>query len=187
MTSTAVRPRSEASPATNLLALALTPGLGPTRVRKLIEHFGSAERVLQATLTELEATGMQAVSAQSIATGKSVELAQQECAKAAESSVQILGMTDPAYPARLREIYDPPVVLFVRGNVETRSAPGLAVVGTRHPTPYGMGMAQRLSTDLAAHGLIIISGMARGVDTAAHRGAIAAREKLSPSLAPASA
>ena len=178
MTTTAVPPRNAATPqAASLLALALTPGLGPTRVRKLIEHFGSAERVLQASLTELEATGMQAVSAQSIATGKSVELAQQECAKAAENSILILVMDDPAYPARLREIYDPPVVLFVRGNVEALSLPGLAVVGTRHPTPYGTGMAERLSTDLAAHGLVIISGMARGVDTAAHRGALAAQGK----------
>jgi len=155
------------------LALALTPGLGPTRVRKLVEHFGSAERVFQASLTELEATGMPVVSAQSLATGKSLELAQQECAKAAECGAKILALDDPAYPARLKEIYDPPVVLFVRGSVEVISSPGIAMVGTRHPTPYGLGMAERLSKDLAARGLVIISGMARGVDTASHRGAIA--------------
>jgi DNA processing protein len=154
------------------LALALTPGLGPTRVRKLVEHFGSAERVFQASLTELEATGMPVVSAQSLATGKSVELAQQECAKAAECGAKIIALDDPAYPARLKEIYDPPVVLFVRGSVEVLSSPGIAMVGTRHPTPYGLGMAERLSKDLAARGLVIISGMARGVDTASHRGAI---------------
>ena len=159
------------------LALALTPGLGPTRVRKLIEHFGGPERVFQASLTELEATGMQAVSAQSLATGKSLELAQEECAKAVESCARILALNDPEYPPRLREIYDPPVVLFVRGNVEILAKPGIAVVGTRHPTPYGSGMAERLGCDLAAHGLVIVSGMARGVDTAAHRGAIAAKGK----------
>ena len=80
--------------------------------------------------------------------------------------------TIPPIPARLKEIYDPPVVLFVRGSVEVLSTPGIAMVGTRHPTPYGMGMAERLSKDLAARGLVIISGMARGVDTASHRGAI---------------
>ena len=154
------------------LALALTQGLGPTRIRKLVEHFGSAERVFQASLTELEATGMPVVSAQSLATGKSLELAQQECAKAAECGAKIIALDDPAYPARLKEIYDPPVVLFVRGSVEVISSPGIAVVGTRHPTPYGLGMAERLSKDLAARGLVIISGMARGVDTASHRGAI---------------
>src|SRR5882762_9754689 len=154
------------------LALALTQGLGPTRIRKLVEHFGSAERVFQASLTELEATGMPVVSAQSLATGKSIELAQQECAKAAGCAAKIIALDDPTYPARLKEIYDPPVVLFVRGSVEVISSPGIAMVGTRHPTPYGMGMAERLSKDLAARGLVIISGMARGVDTASHRGAI---------------
>ncbi len=163
--------------ATCWLALGLTPGLGPTRVRKLVEHFGTPQQVLSASLTELEATGMQAASAQSIATGKSLELAQQECAKAAEISAQIISLSTAEYPPRLKEIYDPPVVLFVRGDVGLLSKPGIAVVGTRHPTPYGSGMAERLSTDLAVHGLVIISGMARGIDTSAHRGAIAAKGK----------
>ena len=120
---------------------------------------------------------MPVVSAQSLATGKSLELAQQEIAKAAECGAKIIALDDPAYPARLKEIYDPPVVLFVRGSVEVLSSPGIAMVGTRHPTPYGLGMAERLSKDLAARGLVIISGMARGVDTASHRGAIAAGGK----------
>ncbi|HYU48220.1 MAG TPA: DNA-processing protein DprA [Terriglobales bacterium] len=163
--------------ATCWLALSLTQGLGPTRIKKLVEHFGRPDRVLQASLTELEATGMLAVSAQSIATGKSLDLAQQECAKASESGARIVALSDPEYPARLKEIYDPPVVLYARGNVELLAKPGIAVVGTRHPTPYGTGMSERLSIDLAAHGLVIISGMARGVDTAAHRGAISAKGK----------
>jgi DNA processing protein len=170
-----VHPTSQ--PSSYWLALALTPGLGPTRVRKLVEHFGSAERVFRASLTELEATGMPVVAAQSIATGTSQELADQECAKAAACGAKILALDDSAYPARLKEIYDPPVVLFVRGSVEVLSAPGIAMVGTRHPTPYGLGMAERLSKDLAARGLVIISGMARGVDTASHRGAIASGGK----------
>jgi len=155
----------------------LTAGLGPTRIRKLIEHYGTAERVFQATLTELEATGMRAVSAQSIATGKSLELAHEECEKAAEARARIISLSDPEYPSRLKEIYDPPVVLFVKGCVEVLAQPGIAMVGTRHPTPYGSGMAERLSTDLAARGLVIISGLARGVDTASHRGAVAAKGK----------
>jgi DNA processing protein len=159
------------------LALALTPGLGPTRVKKLVEHFGAAERVLHASLTELEATGMQAVSAQSLATGKSLELAQQELFRASECGAKIIVLDDPAYPPRLKEIYDPPVVLYVRGDVDLLAKPGIALVGTRHPTPYGLGMAERLSSDLAVRGLVIISGMARGVDTASHRGAIAAKGK----------
>jgi DNA processing protein len=159
------------------LALALTTGLGPTRIKKLIEHYGTAERVFQASLTELEATGMRAVSAQSIATGKSLELAQQECANAAETGARIISLSDPEYPLRLKEIYDPPIVLFVKGSVEVLAQPGIAMVGTRHPTPYGSGMAERLSTDLAARGLVIISGLARGIDTSSHRGAVAAKGK----------
>ncbi len=159
------------------LALALTSGLGPTRIKKLIEQFGTAERVFNASLTELEATGMRAVSAQSIATGKSLELAQQECAKAVEAGARIVSLSDPEYPSRLKEIYDPPVILFVKGSVEVLAQPGIAMVGTRHPTPYGSGMAERLSTDLAARGLVIISGLARGIDTASHRGAVAAKGK----------
>jgi DNA processing protein len=167
-----------ASPqATYWLALSLTPGLGPTRIRKLIEHYGTPERVFQASLTELEATGMRAVSAQSIATGKSLELAQQECEKAVEAGAKIISLSDPEYPPRLQEIYDPPVILFVKGSVETLVQPGIAMVGTRHPTPYGTGMAERLSIELAARGLVIISGLARGIDTASHRGAISAKGK----------
>jgi DNA processing protein len=157
------------------LAISLTPGLGPTKSRKLVEHFGGVEAVFLATLTELEAVGLQAVSAQSIATGKSGELAREAAARAAASDVTLVSMDDPSYPPRLREIYDPPLVLYVRGNSEVLTRPGIAMVGTRHPTPYGSGMAERLACDLAAQGLVIISGMARGVDTASHRGAISAK------------
>jgi len=167
-------------PATHLLewlALLLTPGLGPTKSRKLVEHFGNPEAVLRASLTELEGTGIQAVSAQSLATGKSAELAREEIARAAAAGATLLSMEDVLYPRRLKEIYDPPLLLYVRGNPEVLSRPGIAMVGTRHPTPYGTGMAERLATDLAAQGLVIISGMARGVDTASHRGAISAKGK----------
>jgi DNA processing protein len=159
------------------LALSLTPGLGPTKARKLVEHFGSIEAVFRASLTELEGAAIHAVSAQSLATGKSAELAREEIAQAAGAGVTLLSMEDALYPRRLKEIYDPPLVLYVRGDVEVLTKPGLAMVGTRHPTPYGTGMAERLATDLAAQGLVIISGMARGVDTASHRGAIAAKGK----------
>jgi len=159
------------------LAISLTPGLGPTKARKLVEHFGSAEAVFHASLTELESTGIQAVSAQSIATGKSGELAREEMARATAAGVTVVSGEDACYPQRLKEIYDPPLVLYVRGNPEVLRLPGIAMVGTRHPTPYGSGMAERLACDLAAQGLVIISGMARGVDTASHRGAITAKGK----------
>jgi DNA processing protein len=159
------------------LAISLTPGLGPTRARKLVEHFGSAEAVLHASLTELESTGIPVVSAQSLATGKSAELAREEIAQAAAADIAMVSLDDPSYPPRLKEIYDPPLILRVRGNPEVLTRAGIAMVGTRHPTPYGSGMAERLACDLAAQGLVIISGMARGVDTASHRGAISAKGK----------
>ena len=157
------------------LALALTPGLGPTRGRKLAERFAKIEDVFQASLTELEALHLQAQSAQHIALGKSLEMANEELAKAIASGVHIISRDDPAWPQRLSEIYDPPLVLYVRGRADVLARPGIAVVGTRHPTPYGIGMAERLACDLAARGIIILSGMARGVDTAGHRGAIKAK------------
>jgi DNA processing protein len=158
-------------------ALALTPGLGPTRARRLVEFFGGVEGVFQVSLTELEAAGLPAAAAQSIGTGKSLELAHEEVAKAAGLGVQMVCVDDERYPARLRQIYDPPIVLYVRGEVDALSRPGIAVIGTRHPTPYGIGMSERLSCDLAARGMVIFSGLARGVDSAAHRGAVSAKGK----------
>jgi DNA processing protein len=159
------------------LALALTPGLGPTKARRVIEFFGSVQALFRASLTELEAAGLRAVSAQSLGTGRSMELAQDELGKVAAADARIISLDDPGYPAQLKQIYDPPLVLYLRGNEAAISQPGIALVGTRHPTPYGSGMAERLACDLAARGLVIFSGMARGIDTAGHRGAIAAKGK----------
>lgn len=159
------------------VALTLTPGLGPTRAKRLVEFFGGVEGVFRASLTELEAAGLLAGAAQSLATGRSVELAQDELGKATRTGIQIVSLDDPEYPPELRQIYDPPLLLYVRGNVGTISQPGIAMVGTRHPTPYGMGMAERMACDLAARGVVIFSGLARGVDTFAHRGAVSAKGK----------
>jgi DNA processing protein len=159
------------------LALSATPGLGPTRIKRLLERFGDVGQVFRASLTELEAAGLPAASAQSIALGSSMQLADEELEKVHAAGATLLVPDDPAYPRQLLEIYDPPAVLRVRGDVEALSRPGIAIVGTRHPTPYGLGMAERLACDLAARGLIILSGMARGVDSAAHRGAVNARAK----------
>ena len=80
------------------------------------------------------------MSAQALGTGRSRELAQDELARAVTTGAQIVALENPAYPTQLKQIYDPPLVLCVRGNVDTISQPGIAVVGTRHPTPYGLGM-----------------------------------------------
>jgi len=159
------------------LALALTPGLGPTKARRVVEFFGNLQNVFAASLTELEAAGLHVTSAQSLGTGRSMELAHDETIRANGAGVRLISLEDQLYPSQLKQIYDPPLVLYLRGNDIVISAPGIALVGTRHPTPYGSGMAERLACDLAARGLVIFSGMARGVDTAGHRGAIAAKGK----------
>jgi DNA processing protein len=125
MSNVAVAAHSPASrDGTYSLALALTAGLGPTSIRKLTGHYGSAERVFQASLTELEPTGMPEVSAQSLATGKSREPAQEECGKAVEAGARIISLSDPEYPGRLKEIYDPPVIYAVPGNVTNKNSWG---------------------------------------------------------------
>ena len=159
------------------LALSLSPQLGPTRGRRLVEHFGDIDRVFHASLTELESAGLPAPAAQAVALGKALELAEEEFIRTAQAGAQIVAIGDAEYPPRLMEIYDPPLALRVRGDISALTKPGIAVVGTRHPTPYGIGMAERLSCDLAARGLVVLSGLARGVDTAAHRGAVNARGK----------
>jgi DNA processing protein len=154
------------------LALALTPRMGPTRTARAIRRLGSAERVFSASLTELEAAGLPAEAAQFCFDGRAHTIAIEEAARTAEQQAYFLTPEDDAYPSRLLEIYDPPPVLWVRGDTRQLSRIGIAVVGTRQPTPYGAGMAEVLSRDLARRGMVILSGMARGVDTCAHKGAL---------------
>jgi len=159
------------------MALMLTPGMGPTRIWKAMKRLGSGSRVFAATLTELEVAGMPAQSAQFVFEGKARAAAEDELKRVAEAGGTVLTPEDAGYPERLREIYDPPAVLWIRGSVELLSRPGIAVVGTRQPSPYGAGMAELLSRELAQRRMVILSGMARGVDTAAHKGALEAGGK----------
>jgi DNA processing protein len=159
------------------LALILTPAMGTTRTWRVMQQLGEPERLFEASLTELEGLGMPAHSAQFVFEGKARAAAEDERNRVMQSGGGILTPGEEAYPDRLREIYDPPAVLWIRGDLGQLSRPGIAVVGTRHPSPYGSGMAEMLSRDLAARRLTILSGMARGVDTAAHKGALEARGK----------
>jgi DNA processing protein len=154
------------------LALALTPQMGPTRSARAVKRLGAAERVFASSLTELESVGMPAESAQFCFDGRARAAAVEEAARTAEQQARYLTPEDEEYPGRLLEIYDPPAVLWVRGNAKLLDRPGIAVVGTRQPTPYGSGMAEMLSRDLARRGMVVMSGMARGVDTCAHKGAL---------------
>jgi DNA processing protein len=157
------------------LALALTPQLGPRRILRAVESCGSASKILERGLTELEALNFPVESTRFIADGHAITAAHQQVELLAKSSGQFVTHADEVYPENLREIFDPPAVLWIRGDVQVLSIPSIAVVGTRHPTPYGTGMAEMLSRDLAQRGLVILSGMARGIDTAAHKGALAAK------------
>ena len=154
------------------LALVLTPQMGPTRCGRAVQRLGGAERVFAASLTELEGVGMPAEAAQFCFDGRARAAAVEEAKRVAEAGAGFLTPEDEAYPGRLLEIYDPPPVLWVRGDASILNRAGIAVVGTRHPTPYGSGMAEILSRDLARRGMAVLSGMARGVDTCAHKGAL---------------
>ena len=159
------------------LALTLTPQLGPTRIRRLTQRFPSLQHIFHASLTELEAAEIPAISAQAIFNGESLAAAEEEMVRATAAGAAVLALDDPLYPPLLQQIYDPPAVLYVRGDADILAQPAIAMVGTRHPTPYGLGMAERLGQDLAGRGLVIASGLARGVDSAAHRGAVHAKGK----------
>jgi DNA processing protein len=157
------------------LALALSPGLGPKRILDAMKHLDSASEIFALRLTALEGLRFPAQAAQFIFDGKARQAAEEEWARVAAQGATILTYGCAAYPERLKEIYDPPPVLWVRGAVSLLSRPAIAVVGTRHPSPYGSGVAEMLSRDLAVRRLLIVSGMARGIDSCAHRGALAAR------------
>jgi DNA processing protein len=156
------------------LALKLVPGLGTRSAAKLLDRFRTPQAVFRASRTELESAGVSGAVAQSIASGCTFEDAAAEHEKMAETGAVVITMGDPRYPRGLREIFDPPLLLFARGRVELLQSLALGVVGTRRPTPYGLAVGERLSADLAHAGLTIVSGMARGIDTAAHKGALSA-------------
>ncbi|MGH9645366.1 MAG: DNA-processing protein DprA [Bryobacteraceae bacterium] len=151
------------------LALRMTPGLGTRTAGQLIETFKTPEAVFRASRSELEAAGVSQGLAQSIASGCAFDDAVTQQQKLAETGAVVIPLTDPRYPARLKEIFDPPPLLFARGRTDLMGELALGIVGTRRPTAYGIAAAARLAKDLAGAGLAIVSGMARGIDTAAHR------------------
>jgi DNA processing protein len=156
------------------LALTLTPGLGPKRILKAAQALPDLSCLFRLSLTELEALNFPAPAAQFLFTGKARSEAERELVRVSEQRGALLTFEDEDYPEQLREIFDPPPVLWVLGDVKLLARPSIAIVGTRHPTPYGTGMAEILARDLANHRLVILSGMARGIDTYAHKGALAA-------------
>jgi len=154
------------------LALRMTPGLGTRTAVQLIETFQTPETVFRASRSELEAAGISSGLAQSIVSGCAFDDAVTQQQKLVEAGAIAIPFTDPRYPPRLKDIFDPPPLLFARGNVDLLQELAIGIVGTRRPTAYGTTVAARLAKDLACAGLTIASGMARGIDTAAHRAAL---------------
>lgn len=157
----------------NWLALRMAPGVGTLSMLRLLERFKSPQAIFRASASELETAGVSPAQARNLASGYSFEDAVEQQQKLLDVGAQLVTFHDPRYPRQLREIFDPPVLLFAVGRTELLSTPTVGVVGTRRPTPYGLAAAERLSADLARAGLTIISGMARGIDTAAHKAALA--------------
>jgi DNA processing protein len=155
------------------LALRLTSGLGARLAGKLLRQFGAPEEVFRASLTELEACRLPAVVAQAVVSRAGFHDAEKEVAELQRLGYGLLNWEESAYPRRLLEIYDPPPLLYVRGDMEVLRRHSIAIVGTRRPTPYGNQISERIARDLAERGLVIVSGLARGVDSSAHRGACA--------------
>jgi DNA processing protein len=156
------------------LALTLSPGLGPRRILDAMRQLYAPSQIFELPLTAIEALKFPAAAAQFVFDGQARAAAEQEWVRARDQGVQLVTFSCPEYPERLKEIYDPPPVLWVRGDAAQLARPSIAIVGTRHPTPYGTGVAEMLARDLSARGMLVVSGMARGVDSAAHKGALAA-------------
>jgi len=156
------------------LRLFLVSGLGLRSANTLVRHFKDPQAVFGSSRPELEALGIPPDVADDVLSKKSAQRAEEEWTKTVELGVDVVDILSSAYPPLLREIYDPPIVLYIRGKKWDPELPQLAIVGTRRPTGYGINCAERLAEDLAARGLAITSGLARGLDAAAHRGALRA-------------
>jgi DNA processing protein len=157
----------------DLINLAAVPGVGPHTSRALLNHFGSADKILSASrgkLTEVEGVGPKL--AEKIVSARRDFDAAAELDLCRRSDVRVIARGDDDYPASLENIPDPPNLLYVKGSLLPKDELAIALVGSRRCTPYGARMAEKLAAALARTGFTIVSGLARGIDAAAHRGAI---------------
>lgn len=158
------------------IALNMVPRIGPVRVRRLLEALGSPSGVLRASVSKLESIeGIGPEAAKSICNWESRVDLGAELALVREAGAKVLTLADPSYPRALREIHDPPTVLYVRGDILDRDRYAIGVIGTRKPSHYAGDCAKKLSYQLAYAGVTVVSGLARGIDTAAHQAALAAK------------
>ena len=158
------------------IALNMVPHLGPVRLRRLLDIFDSPERVLSAKRNELQnVDGLNQALIDSLASWESVVDLSQELTRIREFGATVLSFEDSDYPALLREIHDPPTILYVWGKIEPRDNHAIGVVGSRRTSHYGLECAKKISYQIAYAGLTVVSGLARGIDTASHQGALAAK------------
>ncbi len=159
-----------------LITLNQVPKTGPVKIRALIAHFGSAAKALQQSSSTLqEVPGIGPEIAKIIADSESHSDPSAEITLAKERNIQILTQQDPDYPAALRDSFDAPVILYVWGQLQERDLHSIGIVGSRKVTHYGRETARKFAFQLAGAGLTVISGLARGIDTYAHEGALAAK------------
>ena len=157
------------------LALGLTPGLASRLSARVLREFGSPEGVFRASRAGLEACHLPSETTEAVLKRKAFPRAEKELTAVRKiDGCSLINWTEPAYPQTLLQIYDPPVLLYIRGDTQVLNMPSLSIVGTRRPTIYGTQMAQRLGRELASRGLVIVSGLARGIDAIAHQGALEA-------------
>jgi DNA processing protein len=159
------------------LALTRIDGLGVRGCHKLIEHFGSPQAAYMASLTELESCGVPARVAQAIFAQAALKDAERDVEKISKADCAAIAYDSDEYPPLLKQIPDAPLLLYVRGDVSVLSRYAVAMVGSRRPSAYGSSVAHRLAHDLAERQLVVTSGLARGVDSASHRGALEAKGK----------
>ncbi len=158
------------------IALNMIPQMGPVRLRRLTDAFGSAEQILLARSSQLaQVDGISAALAENIAKWESFADPVAELKLAESMGARVLTSADEEYPPALREIHDPPIVLYVLGRLTERDRNAVAVVGSRRASHYATECAKKLSFQMAYAGLTVVSGLARGIDTAAHQGALAAK------------
>lgn len=151
----------------------MTPGIGPRKATQLLERFGSAENVFHATRAELQSLRLKPETIESLLKREFDEKSAEELEKVKALGGDVLILDDGNYPYLLREISDPPVVLYVKGDWQACfDAPSIAVIGSRRCSTYGENASEMLARDLAENGVCIVSGLARGIDAAAHRGAL---------------
>lgn len=166
------------------VALNMIRGIGPRTANQLLEEFGAPAQIFAASRLALERFGLKPHTIQELHDSSILEKANAEIERLEALHARVITLEEPDYPALLREIHDPPIVLYVRGDLSKAYAqPCLAMVGSRRCSTYGVNTAQMLARDLAANGLTIVSGMARGIDAAAHRGALETAETGSQTIA----